>query len=1050
MPINRYKQLLTSIPKGTFYESLGEVLPHRSDNYDLSVDTGTPNREYLIYVNDQARGSVVTNGSGLAVASITLDLGTNEIIFVDTVTQSETKSYVTTRDYATWMAAQAEVLETIDSNLDQIYADSRIGTASLEGLENVFAPTVNTANSPNYSLDTYRDLLQELRTAYRYYGATKDGIFRVVSSFTGINPLMYPRSFGPDPILGQDFLYSTKPWKRSLYSISTLPNINIGGAGVSIVDVDPTITINSGSLYYRPGIGFSWKPIGSPIEGSPVQITTSGEYTIYGPSYFQPIIGMAETYVIDANNNKLYLDIDNKGILEITLTTGAAQTAVQVATDINNAFMADVRYGVLFGSVASSYAALGTARIAIAAPAVNSVLTIHVSPKSVGDATQTLFNIPNVRGRLDTSLVGGETQITLSASSDMNVWPLIHGQQNLKIIIGNGMFRPPNLSGTAGPPGTTEIKEVTSVDRATRILKLATPITAIDHIAGELVELDGQWPYVRTVNTTANFIKINVTNPTALPIIVSSDSVTISGSGAPERWFASDGFELVQSTMLSTPFTYFDVERDAPIVMKGFPTGDPSEGHMLQIPVPDSINTYKGYEMRVSVWGMIEDPTTPAPVADLDKIDLSFDNRVSYSSTSPTIGGTYISSTHRPRCYTRTAIIPPTLTKMWIKLKLTPTCNGNFVVHRVRVTIPYVHDGLYLGHGFTPRNESREKQGQFMYVWSKDILTTSEKSLLGMTTTQTSQDGHIDLIGPDAMWLERFDMSRYSGGAPTNIFGAFTDTDFSAGTLTHVSIVLRTPSRFSHLIPTIVSDKTDTVVFSGGIATLSLQSNQDETYAILMENGIPFTKDQWSFTDSTHISLVPAADPTKTYTFFYQTLIQFETAVIDLGASFADNLWFADFYAFLRPEVNPTKVQIVTGIQFNALAEALLDDLSDLDQSSATLMADNGITNAVVLKTQWNFANNRTVRIDPTILDTNALYTLTYNSLINHPNTSANILVELKSATIAGGLGAAVYSQVDHNTVVGNTYRYHKMRITLSNIKNVKDVRVQTLLLKGF
>ena len=34
---NRYKQLLVSVPKGTFYESQGQTVPYRSDPYNIRV-----------------------------------------------------------------------------------------------------------------------------------------------------------------------------------------------------------------------------------------------------------------------------------------------------------------------------------------------------------------------------------------------------------------------------------------------------------------------------------------------------------------------------------------------------------------------------------------------------------------------------------------------------------------------------------------------------------------------------------------------------------------------------------------------------------------------------------------------------------------------------------------------------------------------------------------------------------------------------------------------------------------------------------------------------
>src|SRR3990167_4515590 len=338
--INRYKQLLVSVPRGSFYVSDGQIIPHRDTPYELRVSTGVNNREYGIYINQNFRGITTTDVTGIALVTVLLDKGRNDIKLVDVITQEETLSYLTTRDYATWMAAQAEVIEGVDEGVEQVLLDARLETASVSLIEDVFGQTVQTGNSFGYDLDTYRQLLQELRIAYRYSGGTTDGVARVVRAFTQISPLIYPRSFGPSWVLGSDFIYPiTGQLGRTYYTISPLTNINGGGAGVSVVEFDGTVGRGTGSIKLYGDLSpkkFAWiAPDG--IEGSQVDITANGEYTIYSRNYFDDIIGYEGPFQIVLNeNDQLSLEIDNLGIIIVTLTAGAARTAAEIATDINN------------------------------------------------------------------------------------------------------------------------------------------------------------------------------------------------------------------------------------------------------------------------------------------------------------------------------------------------------------------------------------------------------------------------------------------------------------------------------------------------------------------------------------------------------------------------------------------------------------------------------------------------------------------------------------------------------------------------------------------
>jgi len=357
--VNRYRQLLSTVPKGSFYDSDGQVLPFKGETpHDLRISTGVASQQYGVFANDILITLVTTDAEGVALLSIKLAKGRNDIKLVNATTQEPTLAYITTREYATIMAAEAEVLENIDTGIEQVLLDSKLATSSIGLIEQVFGRTVSTGNNFGYDLDTYRELLVELRNAYRYNGGTTDGIARVVRAFTQVSPLIYPVGFGPIWILGKDIISPKMDVSaRSYYSTSALTDINVGGAGVTTVSVSNTVGCGDGTLKLYAGSPktLTWTPPTLGAEGPAVPITANGNYTLYGSNYMDPIYSVPGPFNQTAANNILDLDIDGKGVISIILTTGGAITAAANANVINAALNADVRYGASYNAVASEY-----------------------------------------------------------------------------------------------------------------------------------------------------------------------------------------------------------------------------------------------------------------------------------------------------------------------------------------------------------------------------------------------------------------------------------------------------------------------------------------------------------------------------------------------------------------------------------------------------------------------------------------------------------------------------------------------------------------------
>lgn len=1050
--VNRYKQLLASVPKGSFYSSTGQVVPHRDTPYELRVSTGVPNRQYGVFLNARFMGQTVTDANSIALLLLLLDLGDNEIKLVDSVTQEATLAYLTARDYAVWMAAEAGAIESIDEGVEQVLLDSRLATSSLGLIEDVFGQTVGTGNSFGYDLDTYRGLLQELRAAYRYWGGTVEGIARAVRAFTQVSPLIYPRSFGPRWILGKDFLSpKVNTAAATYYTTSPLTNINAGGANVSITSYSAQSGPGLGALYlYGTGSPkkLSWFPFGGP-QGPQINITANGTYRLPASSYIDPLISQPGPFnIVAGRNDKLTFNLEERGIITVTLTAGAARTAAQIAADINAALLADLRYGALYGGAAGSYDphASGTPMLALFSYVVNGGFIIYLN--DLVDAAQTIFNLPDVRGGLSAGYVVGNTSIVLSAASNMNAWPLPSVDSPLRVVIGRTTFHPLGAPNAPATPTNTELVLVTNINRATRTLTLAAPGLAFNHNANEIAHPELVTPYQRKAVQDSREITVNVGNFTLLPASDVNDAVTVAGAGLPDGWVLTTNAGGAPTTTGWSPHVFFPTDRDK--------TFGVAVNHMFQIPVPDEILAHRGFPVHCAVWGRVEDPSYPATQTTISTIEASFDNRATWVAATGgmTTAGLMVNATWRPLEYNADFTIDPHTTKMWLRVKMTAGTNGPFIVHRVRLC-PAVGlmdaAGLFLGDGTIPRNESKLKHGSFMYIWSPEDLTVHENESLGVAQETQVIPGHIDKLAPDMAWLDKFDVSTYDvDGLPLNVKGVFDETEFLAGTMTNLDIILRSPNRFTYLQPTRVSERTQTLDFSPITfkAVLDVEADQDQTYAVLFEGGVPVEQNKWQFNTALEVELL-YTPLNKTYELRYQTLIQFESDVLDLGASWQDYLWFGDFHVFMRPHIEPKLVKITTGIQFDGEGVAKLPERSNQDQVGATLIEDTGVTQRIVPASKWSFLDAQRIGISVDVFEGAALYQLTYTAETNHPTEAATVVVEIRSATAAVNVPSADYEIIDHNHVVGSGFRYHQMRVTLSNIKDLSDAKVESLVLKG-
>ena len=239
--VDRYADVIKNIISGSFYESQGVVVPVRSGVTTFRLETDQVNTEFGVYLNEIFSGVETSDSQGNVVLKRQLPLGENQITIISRADGRSTVAYMTVREYALWLAAYAEALETIDENIIQARDNAAIESAELESLQAVFGQSVNTFADIGQGLDAYRWQIHELRQAYRDTGARFRGLSDSVAAFTQVPPFGYSRrKWGANWVLDQSMLVNHRYKEKSSLLTNTTGNIT----GVTLVDAEPDVISN--------------------------------------------------------------------------------------------------------------------------------------------------------------------------------------------------------------------------------------------------------------------------------------------------------------------------------------------------------------------------------------------------------------------------------------------------------------------------------------------------------------------------------------------------------------------------------------------------------------------------------------------------------------------------------------------------------------------------------------------------------------------------------------------------------------------------------------
>jgi hypothetical protein len=404
-----------------------------------------------------------------------------------------------------------------------------------------------------------------------------------------------------------------------------------------------------------------------------------------------------------------------------------------------------------------------------------------------------------------------------------------------------------------------------------------------------------------------------------------------------------------------------------------------------------------------------------------------------------------------------------------------------FVVERPALHSPQT-GALYLGHNTRPRSRRRKFFGYELLQFLREPLEIQAFNTLGIqpslgwgvdpwstspygspsygylrplyeSSRSTAQIGLMRYIVPTHVELDVFQDSVLANdnSGVINVRGVVYESDWRAGVTQNFTVVPRQPDRFSHLIPSTPSRRTEVVEFNGsGEAALEQVSLQDAGTSRLTRNGVPIPNSLWEYTDSTHIQLLDLAelDGTATYELTYDVVISFASGDIDLGANFELFNWYADWYEYNRVDLLPVNQPQLEAIQFspNSLL-GKLTERANTDTADATLYRNNGRSTTPVSTNSWRFIDPGTVKIDADAFDPTVNYSIEYTaqSLVKAPVATSVVEVQYS----ADGVTYSSWVEIPHDAPFGNRFRYWRFRISVFGVKDTRDFKLRSLVLKG-
>jgi hypothetical protein len=573
---------------------------------------------------------------------------------------------------------------------------------------------------------------------------------------------------------------------------------------------------------------------------------------------------------------------------------------------------------------------------------------------------------------------------------------------------------------------------VTSVTvGATEVWNLESILTRDHEITSDVYLYNNEYPLKRVGRDDLGALTVDADltfNPTGVVV----DTVSVVGSDLPDGWLS-----------VSSHPTY--LTPDSLLSDKALVTLDATGGTVILEKVVPLKPGMLGKIHTLSAW-----IRSKAATAVTQQYQVSYDFG---GSTWPSTTFSILdpeTTVRQPAQFSLQFLIPPTATGLRIRISRLPaTPPDSFILERVVLTS--AGNGLFLGDNTTPRSYGRSVYGTMLYVWSPNQLSTAEATLLGIAVPAAGAIRNSFNVHEQ---VEAWDVTDIVSGSVVNVRGAVTDVDWGLAALKNMEIIPRVPDRFSYIKPTIVSTKTEEAVFSQiapYLATLSVESNQDENQAILYENGIPLPVNQWQFNTGTQVEITSGFVPGATYTIEYAALIQVEIAPIDIQAPLpnGNDTWFADYVAWNRQSSEIITTRKAVAVIFDTRYNARLPKSSDQNKLTSVLTEDTGIARRIIPQESWDYVDSLNITINSGEFNSDAIYSIEYNQQLVDTTRVATIKAEIRSSPTVFSLGLAPYYEFKINDAIDATMRYHQIRLTISGVVDTRDVRIHSATVRG-
>lgn len=767
--MDRYSQLIQKIITGSFYENLGIVIPLRNDPTQMRLETSEYSTEFGLYLNEVFSGTVTSDANGNVVFSRLLPKGELIISLLSRSTGRRFESYVTVRDYAIWLASYAQAFELIDDNIAQVRDNICVNFAELEALEDVYGDQIGVYANIGQGVDAYRNQVHELRMAYKNFGGNIKGLNEAVAAFTQVEPFGYLRRFwGPNWVLDQSMLVNNHFEDRSSV-VSKTANIT----GVSVINVEPSIVSNPMTpheLHYNATSNeLTFVPDG--VLGVAVT-AVDGEIFLPGPcDTFAWVLGRDVSsvgYVITGGvNDHLYLNIDNLGIIDITLHTNLPNpTTADVLGDITSALFADVRYGLAYSGIQSLY----NTRVFLRGDAIPWVGSVEVLNGPYNAAGDIIGAFPgDIQFGPESPLAGVEIQ-EVNGGTDRIISEM--GTSELQYTY-NGALTPPysfawrSPASLVGPSvSTDEDGDYELVDNDGNVLKLHVYLDELPTVSSNVNFTIGytrrRYNDQQTGGLWVQVTKDDLPVGNQVDVVTVYDDVTDGYVEIPDYWFiqpsarssafypssvatgSGDGLEPVSAFK----FRITDaLSTDVSLLghVKRFPLDSESpKGCSYPLNNPGFIYDYEGYFVKFSCW--ISSLGIDAATVTLNISFDGGDNWTSGVATPISVDSDGLGYSE----FTYVELETPIVSDIYYRTTVPLTWEDSGVLVRIDVNKPaaamdilidtpdlqvkYISSG-YLGNATVPRSVGRQYEGGLMWVWSKEEMSLAERAYLGVPHT---------------------------------------------------------------------------------------------------------------------------------------------------------------------------------------------------------------------------------------------------------------------------------------------------------------------------